>query len=97
MSELEEKYNNKALIEVDQDLAEFKEIVKDIAENENVLALKEHVQHIASSRYAHCLEVSYYTFLVCKKLGLDGEDYEIKRNEERLNYCRKKYYKLNVL
>lgn len=71
MSELEEKYNNKALIEVDQDLAEFKEIVKDIAENENVLALKEHVQHIASSRYAHCLEVSYYTFLVCKKLGLD--------------------------
>ena len=31
MSELEEKYNNKALIEVDQDLAEFKEIVKDAA------------------------------------------------------------------
>ena len=34
---------------------------------------------------------------LCKKLGLDGEDYEIKRNEKRLNYCRKKYYKLNVL
>ena len=34
---------------------------------------------------------------LCKKLGLDGEDYEIKRNEKRLNYCRKNYYKLNVL
>ena len=34
---------------------------------------------------------------MCKKLGLDGEDYKIKRNEKRLNYCRKKYYKLNVL
>ena len=34
---------------------------------------------------------------LCEKLGLDGEDYEIKRNEKRLNYCRKKYYKLNVL
>ena len=34
---------------------------------------------------------------LCKKLGLNGEDYEMKRNEKRLNYCRKKYYKLNVL
>ena len=34
---------------------------------------------------------------LCKKLRLDGEDYETKRNEKRLNYCRKKYYKLNVL
>ena len=34
---------------------------------------------------------------LCKKIGLDGEDYEMKRNEKRLNYCRKKYYKLNVL
>ena len=34
---------------------------------------------------------------LCKKLGLDGEDYEIKRNEKRLNYYREKYYKLNVL
>lgn len=34
---------------------------------------------------------------LCKKLRLDGEDYEKKRNEKRLNYCREKYYKLNVL
>ena len=34
---------------------------------------------------------------LCKKLRLNGENYEIKRNEKRLNYCREKYYKLNAL
>ena len=34
---------------------------------------------------------------LCKKLGLNDENNEIKLNEKRLNYCRKKYYKLNVL
>ena len=32
-----------------------------------------------------------------KKLGLNDENNEIKLNEKRLNYCRKKYYNLNVL
>lgn len=65
---LEEQSN---LINVNQDILEFKNIIKDIAQNENVLALKDHHQHINSSRYAHCLEVSYYTYRICKKLGLD--------------------------
>ena len=34
---------------------------------------------------------------LCKKLRLNGENYEIKRNEKRLNYYREKYYKLNAL
>ena len=34
---------------------------------------------------------------LCKKLGLNDENNETKRNEKRLNYCRKNYYKLNVL
>ena len=34
---------------------------------------------------------------LCKKLRLNDEDYEIKRREKALNYCRKKYYNLNVL
>ena len=34
---------------------------------------------------------------LCKKLELDGRNYERKRNEKRLNCCREKYYKLNVL
>ena len=64
---LEEQSN---LINVNQDILEFKNIIKDIAQNENVLALKDHHQHINSSRYAHCLEVSYYTYRICKKLRL---------------------------
>ena len=34
---------------------------------------------------------------LCKKLGLNDENNEIKLNEKRLNSCIKKYYKLNVL
>ena len=34
---------------------------------------------------------------LCKKLRLNDEDYEIKRREKALNYCRKRHYNLNVL
>jgi len=34
---------------------------------------------------------------LCKKLGLNDENNEIKLNEKRLNSCREKYYKLNIL
>ena len=34
---------------------------------------------------------------LCEKLRMNGENYEIKCNEKRLNSCRKNYYKLNVL
>ena len=34
---------------------------------------------------------------LCKKLRLNDEDYAIKRKEKALNYCRKKYYNINVL
>jgi uncharacterized protein len=54
-----------------ENITEFKEIVKDITDNYNVLALKDHVQHQNSSRYAHCEEVAFYTYLICKKLKLD--------------------------
>ena len=65
--ELEE---NKNLLSKET-LLEFDEIIKDITENSNVSALKDHIQHINSSRYAHCKEVAFYTFLICKKLNLD--------------------------
>ncbi len=52
-------------------IMEFKSIIKDITTNSNVLALKERSQHSNNSRFYHCLCVSYYTYLVCKKLNLD--------------------------
>ena len=68
MSSEERKPN---LVKVDINIQEFKEIIKDITENASVLSLKEHVQHMKGSRYKHCYEVAFYTYVLCKKLGLD--------------------------
>lgn len=65
------KENNSSLIVSEPSIAEFREIIKDIAKNPNITALKERVQHKNKSRYYHCLCVSYYTYYLCKKLGLD--------------------------
>lgn len=59
------------LIKSDIDIQEFNDIIKDIIENSSVIALKEHVQHMETSRYDHCYNVAYYTYIICKKLGLD--------------------------
>ena len=59
------------LVKVDINVQEFKEIIKDITENASVLSLKEHLQHMKGSRYMHCYEVAYYTYVVTKRLGLD--------------------------
>ena len=59
------------LVKVDINIQEFKNIIKDITENSSVLSLKEHVQHMKGSRYKHCYEVAYYTYILSKKLGFD--------------------------
>lgn len=63
--------NNANLILSEPTVTEFREIIKDIAKNPNVTALKERTQHESKSRYYHCLCVSYYTYYICKKLNLD--------------------------
>lgn len=50
---------------------EFKLILKDIVSNPNVTSLKEQLQHANNSRFYHCLCVSYYTYIICKKFNLD--------------------------
>ena len=59
------------LTKVDIQMQEFKNIVKDITENSSMISLKEHVQHMKGSRYAHCYEVAFYTYVLTKKWGLD--------------------------
>lgn len=49
---------------------EFFEIIKDIYEHEEVLKLKEHYHH-NSSIYEHVMDVSYFSYRVCKSLKLD--------------------------
>lgn len=50
---------------------EFNNIIYDIAKNPIVLKMKDFRQHYNCSCYTHCLTVSYYCFLICKKFNLD--------------------------
>ncbi len=51
--------------------SEFKEIIKDMISNNAVLQMKNYRQHYDTNCFDHCINVSYYSYLVCKKLGLD--------------------------
>lgn len=50
---------------------EFVIIVKDLIDNPTVKKMKYFRQHYNSSCYEHCLEVAYWSYLICKKLNLD--------------------------
>lgn len=53
------------------DNIEYIEIVEKIFENRKFNKLKEETHHHNSNRYNHCVEVSYKTYKICKKLNLD--------------------------
>ncbi len=50
---------------------EFISIIEDIINNETVQKMKNFRQHYNTSCFDHCLCVSYYSYLICKKLHLD--------------------------
>ena len=50
---------------------EFKNIVKDIISNETVQSLHLYKHHYGSNRYEHSISVAYYSYKICKFLGLD--------------------------
>lgn len=52
--------------------AEFYGCISDLLENRSVERLKDFSHHLGTSRFQHCLNVSYYNFLVCRRLGLDA-------------------------
>lgn len=56
------------LIEKDE---EFKNIISPIINNETVQEMKNYRQHYETSCYDHCLQASYYCYLICKKYKLD--------------------------
>ena len=53
------------------DNIEFMHIIRPIANNPTVQKMKFYRQHYNTSCYEHCLEVSYISYLICKKLKLD--------------------------
>lgn len=46
--------------------------VRDIINSAELDKLKKITHHITTTRFQHCLNVSYYTYLVCRKLHLDA-------------------------
>ncbi len=51
--------------------AEFFCIIQDLVKNETVQKMRNFNQHANTSCYRHCMQVAFYTYLVCKKLHLD--------------------------
>ena len=51
--------------------SEFEEIIKDIVSNETVLKMQNFRQHYNTNCFDHCKNVAYYSYLICKKYGLD--------------------------
>lgn len=50
---------------------EFNDIIKDLVENPTVKEMNNYMQHCDTTCFEHCKNVAYYSYLICKKLGLD--------------------------
>ena len=49
----------------------FLSTINDIIHNDTVQNLKEYKHHYGSTRLEHCINVSYYSYIICKFLKLD--------------------------
>ncbi|MCL1924944.1 MAG: HD domain-containing protein [Defluviitaleaceae bacterium] len=62
------------VIGIDRDIfqdEEYLNLVSDLLALEDIQKLDEYSQHMNTSRLLHSVNVSYYTYKLCKKLGLD--------------------------
>ncbi len=59
-------------IESSQEAKEYYHFVQDLLENDVVCKMKDYRHHYSTTCYQHCLNVSYYNYLICRKLGLDS-------------------------
>ena len=60
-------------VEFSPQLSGYHDAVKDVIASDEVLKLKEYSHHRCMTRFQHCLNVSYYSYLTCRKLGLKAE------------------------
>lgn len=56
----------KDLIAENTSLEEFFSIINDLLKNAKVQEMKIYNQHAGTSCYKHCMQVAYYTYIVCK-------------------------------
>ncbi len=50
---------------------DFYECIADLLESDEVQRLAEFNQHMDTNRLQHCMNVTYYGFLICRKFGWD--------------------------
>ena len=60
-------------VESSPQISDYHKAVRDVIGSDEVLKLKEFSHHRCMTRFQHCLNVSYYSFLMCRKLGLKAE------------------------
>lgn len=46
--------------------------VRDIIESEQVQELRTITHHVSTTRFQHCVNVSYYSYMLCRKLKLNA-------------------------
>ncbi len=46
--------------------------ISDIIENDEILRLNKYTHHFFTTRFQHCLNVSYYNYLICRFFRLDA-------------------------
>lgn len=67
------KDNNKLIKKQKKDWKqEYYQEVKDLLEVPIVLEMKKYPHHCATSCYQHCINVSYYNYLICRRFGLNA-------------------------
>lgn len=60
-------------IESSKEAQEFYHYIRDLLDNEVVCQMKNFKHHYSTTCYQHCINVSYYNYLICRKLGLDAK------------------------
>ncbi|MBR3665593.1 MAG: HDIG domain-containing protein [Ruminococcus sp.] len=60
-------------IENSKQAEEFYFYIKDLLDSDVVNQMKNFRHHYSTTCYQHCLNVSYYNYLICRKLGLDAK------------------------
>ena len=65
------KNNSNLLKKNDTNIYEFLNIIHDLSSTTIVQEMKNYNQHANTTCYKHCMQVAFYTYLICKKLNLD--------------------------
>lgn len=57
---------------VNPDSEEYLSLVSDLMESDIVCRMKDYTQHGSTSTFQHCVNVSYYNYLICKLFSLNA-------------------------